>query len=122
MKLLFKTRKTGNIKNNTIKIGKTTISFKGKEGKRLFSLNEENFVALGLDENENLCIYFSPKKQPNGFLKVYKPFKGKDYWSISINGENKKVIADYYGEYEISEITVISQDLQIRKAVLRKIG
>lgn len=122
MKLLLKTRRTGTKSKNEIKISKTTVSFKGNSVERFnFNKRKENYTALGLDESGNLCIYYSGK-QHEGFLKLYKSSKVKSYYSISINGENKKIIEPFHGSYEIAEISIDDRYLGIFKAKLIKIG
>jgi hypothetical protein len=122
MKLLLKTRRTGSKSKNEIKIAKTTISFKGNVCRRfLFDERENNYATLGFDENGSLCIFYSGI-QYEGFLKIYKPSNIKDYYSLSINGENKNAILDFQGSYHIAEINVEDAILKIFKARLIKIN
>jgi len=121
MELLLKTRRTQSSAKNAINVGKTAISFKGTPAERMFLNNSKNYCSLGLDDNKNLCIFYS-NFQKDGFLKVYKPKHTNSYFSISINGTNREVVKPYIGVYEISEIKIVSNEMNIKQAVLRKIN
>ena len=121
MKLLLKTRRTQSSAKNVINIGKTTISFKGAPAERMFLSKSQTYCSLGIDDDGNLCIFYS-NAQKDGLLKVYKPKETKNYYSVSINGTNREVIKPYIGNYEISEIKRVSSEANIKQAVLRKIS
>jgi len=121
MKLLLKTRRTQSSAQNVINIGKTTISFKGTPAERMFLKKSQTYCSLGLDDDGNLCIFYS-NVQKDGLLKVYKPKETTNYYSISINGVNREVIKPYIGNYEISEIKKVIDNNEVKQAVLRKIS
>lgn len=101
MKLILKSSGLGKKSTNGIKIGKTSISITSKL--KLMGIDYNWFGAFGYDNEMNLSLFLSEKRQ-SGFFKLTTGGKNKsNNLYIPISKRNIEIMSDFIGEYEFKE-------------------
>ena len=121
MRLLIKKEKRGKlaINKNGISINKSGIGIIGTAIDKVIDKTKDNYVSLGFDNYNNLCLFISYDYNKN-FYKCCQQISGRACRANISSKKSIKAIEPFIGNYEIQDVIIVENG--IRKAKLRKIN